>query len=291
MEGARDRSRARTRGSRARAPRRCPRARRQEAAGRCRARRRAGPRGRGARAPAGSPPTPGSTTARWTPTGMYGSVFASTSAPCSTACGGMPCVTSMIWASGAIRLITPWQVPTKSSCSPKSVRKEMNTRPSLRRGRVARSDGRDEPVDVVASPPRATTRALPRGQPRASSPGRSRPRASPSEPRREREPPTARRARPGRRPAVSRAQRARPVERHEVGVELVHEQPARALGPANSTRPAGRGSSASSPSCVETVRDEIGAAERVRRRGPIAATAQRAGRASAGAARARRSRS
>src|SRR5580765_7898675 len=31
------------------------------------------------------PPPPGSTTARWTPPGMYGSVLASTSAPCNTA--------------------------------------------------------------------------------------------------------------------------------------------------------------------------------------------------------------
>ena len=42
------------------------------------------------------PPTPGSTTARCTPSGMYGSVFASTSAPCRTACGAIPCVMSMI---------------------------------------------------------------------------------------------------------------------------------------------------------------------------------------------------
>ena len=51
---------------------------------------------RAARAPADGSPTPGSTTARCTPTGMYGSVLASTSAPCSTACGGIPCVMSMI---------------------------------------------------------------------------------------------------------------------------------------------------------------------------------------------------
>ena len=46
---------------------------------------------------------------------MYGIVFASTSAPWRICCGGIPCVMSMICASGAIRLITPWQVPTKSS--------------------------------------------------------------------------------------------------------------------------------------------------------------------------------
>jgi hypothetical protein len=53
------------------------------------------------------PPTPGSTTARWTPAGMNGSEFASASAPCSTPCGGIPCVMSMISASGAIPFMTP----------------------------------------------------------------------------------------------------------------------------------------------------------------------------------------
>ena len=54
---------------------------------------------------------------------MYGSVFRSTSAPCRTAVGAMPWVMSMISTSGAIRFITPWHVPTKSSATPKSVRK------------------------------------------------------------------------------------------------------------------------------------------------------------------------
>jgi hypothetical protein len=53
-------------------------------------------------------------------------VFASTSAPWSTCCGGMPCVMSITSASGAIRLMTPRQVPAKSSSSPKSVRRVMN---------------------------------------------------------------------------------------------------------------------------------------------------------------------
>ena len=56
---------------------------------------------------ASDPPTPGSTTARWTPGGMYGSVLERTSAPWSTCVGGMPCVTSITRASGAIRAITP----------------------------------------------------------------------------------------------------------------------------------------------------------------------------------------
>ena len=70
--------------------------------------------------------------ARWTPTGMKPIVLASTSAPWSTACGGIPCVMSMICASGAIRFITPWHVPTKSSLSPKSLRNVMNTRGAYR---------------------------------------------------------------------------------------------------------------------------------------------------------------
>ena len=62
--------------------------------------------------------------------------------------GGMPCVTSITRASGAIRAITPWHVPTKSSWSPKSVRKQMTTRTSLRR-RERAPDGGDEPVEVA----------------------------------------------------------------------------------------------------------------------------------------------
>ena len=124
-------ARARTPGSPARARRRSRPARRPGAAGRCPARRRAGRRASRSASARREPPTPGSTTARCTPTGMYGSVFASTSAPWSTCCAGIPCVMSMISVSGAIRLITPWQVPTKSSWSPKSVRKVMNTRGRL----------------------------------------------------------------------------------------------------------------------------------------------------------------
>src|SRR5437867_7421698 len=78
---------------------------------------------------------------------MYGSVFASTSAPWSTRCGSIPYVMSMISAWGAIRFITPWHVPTKSSCSPKSLRNVMNTFPTLPTGDSR--DGGDETVEVV----------------------------------------------------------------------------------------------------------------------------------------------
>src|SRR5438067_10316299 len=77
---------------------------------------------------------------------MYGSVLQSTSAPWRTCWGGMPWVMSMISASGAIRLMTPWQVPTKSSCRPKSERKVMTTRGSLNAGGCDRGD---EAVEIV----------------------------------------------------------------------------------------------------------------------------------------------
>ena len=54
-------------------------------------------------------------------------VFASTSAPSRMDVAGIPCVMSMICASGAMRFMTPWHVPTKSSLSPKSLRNVMNT--------------------------------------------------------------------------------------------------------------------------------------------------------------------
>ncbi len=58
-------------------------------------------------------------------------VFASTSAPCRMDVAGIPWVMSMISASGAMRFITPWQVPTKSSFRPKSLRNVMNTSRSV----------------------------------------------------------------------------------------------------------------------------------------------------------------
>src|SRR5436305_13838080 len=79
---------------------------------------------------------------------MYGRVPARTRAPCSTCCGAIPWVMSMMSASGAMRLITPWHVPTKSSWSPKSDRKVMNTGAMLNaRGR---RDGLDQAVEIVA---------------------------------------------------------------------------------------------------------------------------------------------
>src|SRR5579864_4131719 len=99
---------------------------------------------------------------------MYASVLASTSAPWRIRPGLIPCVMSMICASAAMRFITPWQVPTKSSSSPKSVRKVMNVpfipvpgsslsplasiSPTSRtwlRSTQIRADGFDEAVEIV----------------------------------------------------------------------------------------------------------------------------------------------
>ena len=63
-------------------------------------------------------PTSGSTTARWTPGGANGSDRARVSAPPRTSWRGTPWVRSMTRASGAIRAITAWQTPTKSSAQP-----------------------------------------------------------------------------------------------------------------------------------------------------------------------------
>ncbi|KFZ83823.1 hypothetical protein ED92_07930 [Amycolatopsis sp. MJM2582] len=63
-------------------------------------------------------PTPGSTTARWTDSGRYGAVWASTSAPVLTCCGGISWLTSITRTDGAIRAITPWHAATKPSLSP-----------------------------------------------------------------------------------------------------------------------------------------------------------------------------
>src|SRR5262249_16245031 len=48
-----------------------------------------------------------------------------------------------IWASGAMRFITPWHVPTKSSLRPKSLKNVMNTRGSLAVGH-RRGPGRSD---------------------------------------------------------------------------------------------------------------------------------------------------
>ena len=92
---------------------------REATAARCRGRRGSGPSSATRTATARrSPPTSRVHTARWTPGGQYGSARRSTSAPERTSWRGMPWVRSMTAAPGAIRAITPWQTPTKSSARP-----------------------------------------------------------------------------------------------------------------------------------------------------------------------------
>src|SRR5947208_15046 len=99
---------------------------------------------------------------------------------------------SMISTSGAMRFITPWQVPTKSSCTPKSVRNVMNRatpRRSLRgRQRPASSPPPRRRVPLPAPPPLSAVRsrsreAASRAEPRPARPRQNRaPRARPREP-------------------------------------------------------------------------------------------------------------
>ena len=137
----------------------------------------------------------------------------------------MPCVMSMISASGAIRFITPWQMPTKSSWSPKSVRKV------IEHSRAA-----------TLTPPTAATRPS-----RSCAPPRRRPRGRPTL---RRESSAARSRRPGAHPdrgerprgraggehdeialgRLVRPQEPRAVQRDEVGAELVDRASPRALG-------------------------------------------------------------
>ncbi len=223
---------------------------------------------------------------------MYGSVFARTSAPWSTACGGIPCVMSMTCASGAIRLITPWQVPTKSSWSPKSVRKVMNTAPSLRRARARARPRSTRPVEVVRLGLGDDVDAR-----RARPPGRLRPDRDGGRRAAERGVAPARPTADAR-TTRSHVRQAAGVELDACGRAATKSAPSASASsrrapsaPANSTRPAGVGSSASRPSWVEARGDEVGAAERVGRRPADRGDAPRRRRASGAAARARRSRS
>ena len=186
------------------------------------------------------PPTPGSTTARWTPAGTYGSVLASMRAPCRTCSRGMPCDRSMICASGAMPLITPWHVPTKSSWSPKSLRNVTNTALRLTRSRRgARRDRASSPRPPPRHPPPSPQRVVSgpietagTAAPCVRTPVQRRPRRAP----------------PGRRQAARR-ERARASGRAARSPRRARRPAAAAHSPAPAkrTRPAGRGSSARRP--------------------------------------------
>ena len=221
---------------------------------------------------------------------MYGRVLARTSAPWSTRVAGMPCVTSITRASGAIRAITPWHVPTKSSWSPKSVRKQMTTRPSLRRGE-RRSTAATRPSRSLVLGLGDDSHAGRRARP-ASSPARSTRPAPPRRDARTRGRPTAdasvtrSHVRPG-----GRLELDGPVEGDDVGAERVREKAPRAFGPREQHPPRGRRHGREEPFLRRRGR-RPGRRRRTRRPSPrpIAAT-RRGRRASGAAARGRRRRS
>ena len=105
-------------------------------AGRCRGRRRRARPRRAARAAAGRRPPRDRRPRGGRPRACTGSCSRARARPGARPAGGIPWVMSIICDSGAIRFITPWQTPTKSSWRPKSVRNVMtigsiaSTRPS-----------------------------------------------------------------------------------------------------------------------------------------------------------------
>ena len=148
---------------------------------------------------------------------------------------------SMICTSGAIRLITPWQVPTKSSCRPKSVRNVTNmpaatasTSPS--RSWVRASATTSSPAARAARVVCGPIETAGSGAPSARTTRAAEPEASTTE--------IAARRRP--------ASRLGAVERDEVRVERVDEQRARPFGAGEEHAPGGPRQLASRPSCVET---------------------------------------
>ena len=166
-----------------------------------------------------------------------------------------------------MRLMTPWHVPTKSSSRPKSVRSVMNRRRCRELNRF------DEPVEIVASR-LGDDREPELARPRRTSPGRSRrsgrstgraPQGS-ARPRRTR-------ARRDRRPGTAPAARRPSGRAATTSASSSRASTSRASSaPAKRTRPAGLGSSSSSPSCVDVGRRDRGSTpcvpQRLRRSGP-----------------------
>src|SRR3954470_22987420 len=100
-----------------------------------------------------SVPTPGSTTATWTPTGMCGRAKTRLAAPSRIEYRGTWWLMSMMFASGAIPNITPRQTP--GAAGPKSLRNVMTGRgtgraPSGRPDPDGLVDGKTEPRREVA---------------------------------------------------------------------------------------------------------------------------------------------
>src|SRR5256885_16120183 len=139
----------------------------------------------------------------------------------------------MISTSGAIDWITPWQVPTKSSCRPKSLRKVTNMAATLS---ARREDGLDQTVKIVS------TSLFDDSHPGFS---RCRGRLGTDRDGRDRDPelpvgPGGRRRGEHDQVALQRlcrTHRPRPVEGDEVSAELVGEQATSILGPGEQDAP------------------------------------------------------
>ena len=155
-----------------------------------------------------------------------GSVLARTRAPWSTACGGIPWVTSMICAAGrdaldhavagADEVVLEAEVGQEADEHGSSLRRYGERRPEP--PRRARPTSCVDGLGDERSSPAARWRP-------ASSPGRSRRPASTSPARPAPAPPTATPARRGPRRAGRRPSRTRAVERTNVGAErLRHDQ-------------------------------------------------------------------
>ena len=109
-------------------------------------------------------PTPGSTTARWTPTGRYGTDDQSRNAASRTAKARAVWVRSLMRASGQIDQITPRHVAGAVS-SPKSVRKlrcggatrQLRTMRTGRSGSMPRRPARCPWLSAIATLPSEST--------------------------------------------------------------------------------------------------------------------------------------
>ena len=223
-----------------------------------------------------APPTPGSTTARWTPTGMYGIARASISAPSVTAIGPMPWVMLMICdvrrdplhhaAADAGVVVLDAEVGEEGD------RAGTWARPTLpgisARPRVDRVEQAVEVVRLGLDRDREPDRARDAARLGADADrGRRRRRSRRTPCAAEPEASTTRSPSGGS--GWSSCVR---VERDEVGAEPSIGPRREFWAAAKSTLPSGRGNSASRPSCDETRGHEVGldpvAAQRLGRARP-----------------------
>ena len=191
-----------------------------------------------------APPTPGSTTARWLPTGMYGIVFASTSAPCRICLrrdpvrdvddlrlGRDPLDHAVAGADEVVLKPEVAQEGDEHAAEPIAASEAGDV---VRLGLAHDLDARF-PRRLRRQRPDADRRDVDAEPPERTRGGRGR----------EHDEIALRAARAASARASGRAGRSRRRARRRAAC-------ARPRRPAKSTRPAGRGSSASRPSCVDT---------------------------------------